>query len=60
MLARRRREANDRYFEQVNRGVVDVVGRLDVVAGAMRRVEKESREIWDASEQEESGSADGG
>lgn len=57
MLARRRREANDRYFEQVNRGVVDVVGRLDVVAGAMRRVEKESREIWDASEQEESGSA---
>ena len=56
MLARRRREANDRYFEQVNRGVVDVVGRLDVVAGAMRRVEKESREIWDASEQEESGS----
>ena len=57
MLARRRREANDRYFEQVNRGVVDVVGSLDIVAGAMRRVEKESREIWDASEQEESGSA---
>ena len=57
MLARRRREANDRYFEQVNKGVVDVVGKLDVVAAAMRRVERESREIWDASEQDESGSA---
>ncbi|KAJ9637565.1 hypothetical protein H2204_004714 [Knufia peltigerae] len=48
-LARRRREANDRYFEQVNRGVLDVVNKLDEVAGAMRRVERESREIWDES-----------
>ena len=45
-LARRRREANDRYFQQVNRGVLDVVVRLDEVASAMRRVERESREIW--------------
>ena len=49
-LARKRREANDRYFSQVNRGVLDVVGRLDEVASAMRRVEKESREIWESSD----------
>lgn len=48
-LARRRREANDRYFRQVNRGVLDVVRKLDDVAGAMRRVEMESREIWNDS-----------
>lgn len=48
-LARRRREANDRYFRQVNKGVLDVVKKLDEVAGAMRRVEKESREIWNSS-----------
>lgn len=45
-LARRRREANDRYFQQVNKGVLEVVRRLDEVAGAMRRVERESRDIW--------------
>ncbi|KAJ4556460.1 hypothetical protein HRR78_002121 [Exophiala dermatitidis] len=48
-LARKRREANDRYFQQVNRGVLEVVSKLDEVAGAMRRVERESREIWDES-----------
>lgn len=48
-LARKRREANDRYFRQVNKGVLDVVKKLDEVAGAMRRVEKESREIWNSS-----------
>lgn len=48
-LARRRREANDRYFKQVNRGVLDVVRKLDDVTTAMRRVEKESREIWNES-----------
>lgn len=52
-LARRRREANDRYFRQVNKGVLDVVKKLDEVAGAMRRVEKESREIWNSSSGEE-------
>ncbi|KAJ9660656.1 hypothetical protein H2198_002398 [Neophaeococcomyces mojaviensis] len=55
-LARQRREANDRYFQQVNRGVLDVVSKLDEVANAMRRVEKESREIWNDS----SGSEDMG
>ena len=45
-LARKRREANDRYFEQVNNGVLEVVKRLDDVASAMRRVERESRDIW--------------
>ncbi|KIX10064.1 uncharacterized protein Z518_01145 [Rhinocladiella mackenziei CBS 650.93] len=59
-LARKRREANDRYFQQVNRGVLDVVNKLDEVAGAMRRVERESREIWDESSDESiSGSEDG-
>jgi hypothetical protein len=46
MLARKRREANDRYFSRVNSGVLDVVGRLEEVAERMRRVEKESRSIW--------------
>ncbi|KAK5064713.1 hypothetical protein LTR84_000547 [Exophiala bonariae] len=52
-FARKRREANDRYFQQVNRGVLDVVNKLDEVAGAMRRVERESREIWDESSGDE-------
>ncbi len=46
LLAKTRREANDRYFEQVNNAVLDVVKKLDEVAGAMRKVEKESRDIW--------------
>lgn len=45
-LARRRREANDLYFSQVNKGVLDVVARLDEVAAAMRKVENESRAVW--------------
>lgn len=59
-LARKRREANDRYFSQVNRGVVEVVSKLDEVAGAMRRVERESREIWDeSSDEDDDDEADG-
>jgi hypothetical protein len=54
-LARRRREANDRYFQQVNQGVLEVVQRLDEVAAAMRRVERESREIWNDNESALSG-----
>lgn len=46
LLARKRREANDRYFKRVNEGVLDVVGKLEEVARAMRAVEKESRDIW--------------
>jgi hypothetical protein len=46
-LARKRREANDRYFQRVNTGVVDVVRKLEEVAKAMKGVEMESKEIWD-------------
>lgn len=46
LLARKRREANDRYFQRVNGGVLDVVKMLEEVAGAMRAVEQESRDIW--------------
>lgn len=49
-LARRRREANDRYFERVNDGVLDVVAKLQDVADAMKAVEKQSRDIWEDSE----------
>ncbi len=46
LLVKTRREANDRYFEQVNISVLDAVKKLDEVAGAMRKVEKESSDIW--------------
>jgi hypothetical protein len=45
-LSRKRREANDRYFEKVNKGVQEVVVKLEEVAKAMRGVESESKEIW--------------
>ncbi|KAH7058575.1 hypothetical protein B0J12DRAFT_566855 [Macrophomina phaseolina] len=45
-LARKRREANDRYFQRVNAGVLDVVAKLEEVARAMKGVEQESKEIW--------------
>ncbi|PLN80936.1 hypothetical protein BDW42DRAFT_194140 [Aspergillus taichungensis] len=46
LLARERREANDRYFDRVNNGVLDVVARLEEVALAMRAVERESMDVW--------------
>ena len=46
-MARKRREANDQYFERVNSGVLDVVAKLEEVALAMRAVERESKFIWD-------------
>ncbi|KAL2891994.1 hypothetical protein HOO65_011352 [Ceratocystis lukuohia] len=46
MLARKRREANDIYFDRVNKGVLDVVAKLGDVATAMSVVEWESRSIW--------------
>lgn len=46
LLARKRREANDRYFQRVNQGVLDVVAKLEEVAIAMRAVEQESKDIW--------------
>ncbi|KAK0741768.1 hypothetical protein B0T21DRAFT_283027 [Apiosordaria backusii] len=52
LLARKRREANDRYFQRVNQGVLDVVAKLEEVATAMRAVELESKEIWGEGEGE--------
>ncbi|KAJ5562202.1 hypothetical protein N7535_003342 [Penicillium sp. DV-2018c] len=49
-LARKRREANDRYFARVNQGVLDVVAKLEDVAQAMRTVEQESKDIWSDTE----------
>jgi len=49
-LARRRREANDQYFQRVNGGVLDVVEKLENVAVAMKAVENESKDIWEESE----------
>ena len=48
LLARKRREANDRYFERVNKGVIDVVEKLDIVAKKMRGVELEAQDLWDS------------
>ncbi|KAL2753664.1 hypothetical protein ACRALDRAFT_2054850 [Sodiomyces alcalophilus JCM 7366] len=50
LLARRRREANDRYFQQVKHGVLDVVARLEEVAVAMRALEQETKDVWGESE----------
>ncbi|KAI5864008.1 hypothetical protein GGS23DRAFT_619806 [Durotheca rogersii] len=46
LLARNRREANDRYFSKIDQGVRDVVEKLEEVAIAMRAVEEETRNIW--------------
>ncbi|MCJ1314640.1 hypothetical protein MMC25_008322 [Agyrium rufum] len=50
LLAKKRREANDRYFTRVNGSVLDVVEKLEGVAVAMEKVERESKEIWSESE----------
>jgi hypothetical protein len=55
-MARKRREANDRYFRRVNMGVVDVVQKLEQVANSMKVVEMESKEIWGDKDSMESGS----
>jgi Disordered region of unknown function (DUF5315) len=52
-VARERRDANDRYFNRVNGGVLDVVSKLEEVAQAMRAVERESRDIWSDSTSEQ-------
>ena len=54
--ARKRREANERFFKKVGEGVADVVGRLEDVAKAMAKVERESREIWNDGDGLESAS----
>ncbi|KAK5001649.1 hypothetical protein LTR28_012418, partial [Elasticomyces elasticus] len=65
-LAGQRREANERYFRRVNESVLDVVGKLEDVAKAMRGVEERTREIWgdgeslaSATETERSAAAEG-
>ncbi|GAB7342046.1 hypothetical protein MBLNU457_g0330t1 [Dothideomycetes sp. NU457] len=50
-----RREANEKYFALVKRGVQDVVAKLDRVGSAMGKVEIESREIWNDGDSVESG-----
>lgn len=50
IMARKRREANDQYFQRVNNGVLDVVAKLEEVAVAMRAVEQESKDVWNESE----------
>lgn len=45
-FAKKRREANDRYFQKVNQGVLNVVAKLEDVATAMRAVEQESKDVW--------------
>ncbi|KAK2603944.1 hypothetical protein QQS21_003879 [Conoideocrella luteorostrata] len=49
ILGRNRREANDKYFQRVNNGVIDVVAKLEDVAVAMRSVEQESQGVWNES-----------
>lgn len=60
LIARKRRAANDKYFKRVNLGVLDVVGKLEEVAIAMGKVERESREIWNESESLDDGSVNTG
>jgi hypothetical protein len=55
-LSRKRREANDRYFEKVNKGVLEVVMKLEEVAKAMKGVEVESKEIWRDGDSGDTGS----
>ncbi|KAG5951172.1 hypothetical protein E4U57_007074 [Claviceps arundinis] len=44
ILGRKRREANDRYFQRVNDGVIDVVAKLKDVTVAMHAVEREGHD----------------
>lgn len=47
--ASERRGNNEEYFRMVEKSVGDVVGKLDIVAEAMRGVEAESRSLWSGS-----------
>ncbi|RKF62059.1 hypothetical protein OnM2_036053 [Erysiphe neolycopersici] len=46
-MARKRREANDRYFQRVNDNVLEVVSKLEEVSSSIRAVARESKNIWD-------------
>ncbi|KAL7274033.1 hypothetical protein RUND412_003074 [Rhizina undulata] len=54
LLARKRRQANDAHFKRVAESVMDVTKKLESVAKAMAGVERESRGIWDGSNENES------
>lgn len=59
LVAKRRREENERVFGKVREGVRDLGRKLDEVADAMGKVERESREIWSGSEGIGTGSGSG-
>ncbi|KAF8422108.1 hypothetical protein EV426DRAFT_535788 [Tirmania nivea] len=50
LLARKRRELNDAHFNRVSLSVMDVIQKLEHVAGEMGVVESKSRDIWGGSE----------
>jgi len=50
LLARKRRDLNDAHFNRVSLSVMDVIQKLEHVAGEMGVVESESRDIWGGSE----------
>lgn len=56
LLARKRRLANDKYFDRVNKGVADVVAKLEIVADKMGGVEMESQDIWGDKDSLDNGS----
>ena len=56
LLARKRRELNYAHFDRVSRSVVDVIQKLESVAGAMGVVETKSREIWGSEASDNSSS----
>ncbi|KAK2737758.1 hypothetical protein FQN57_007405 [Myotisia sp. PD_48] len=50
LQARKRRLANDRYFERVNKSVLDVVAKLEDVAQVMQDVANKNKELWGVGE----------
>lgn len=50
LLAKKRREANDRHFERARRSIEEVVVKLEIAAQAMHGVEERTREVWVKSE----------
>ncbi|KAG6033864.1 hypothetical protein E4U41_006784 [Claviceps citrina] len=52
LLGRKRRDANDKYFQRVNKGVIDVVAKLKDVTVAMHGVDREDQDIWNEVDEE--------
>ena len=57
LLARKRRELNYAHFDRVSRSVVDVIQKLENVAGAMGVVQTKSREIWGSEASDDNSSS---